>query len=698
MTRDKSQRKAEYQNARNLLLSAMEAISTRENCDIHRAFVYETATVLSSTAAGFTLTDGPHDQGIDFCRTDSPVFVIAQCKCPEREILEATEKPIPHDRDAVEDLLAGTAFVLADAVNPDALLDLKRFKTAYHESRREWPHETRLKAAIAIFGELTGSAKNFFENQRNEYRAKGVELLLWDWQTFSDLLSTPAVDLENMSLTFTIDDPEKEILKRSMSTICFVHAHELIKAWDDYQWNLVDWNVRAEVKNSKTNERIRNTLLNPSGRRHFQDYNNGILIVCTSIKYRDLKDGKIQATLVKPQVINGCQTLLSLVRAYTDLPETDKTEFREDVHVLVRIIPNAKQDFIDRICLSTNDQNPMSPRSLRANSAEQRRIQQSFAGHSTKWFYERKDGQFEGLLSFGQKSHSFRPADFQIIQGKKKYRTLDNGELAQEWLAFVGFSDHTLRGGLDLFNDDAYYKPAFLAHPSAKFWNAIRAAPAAKPPVADDEYLEDGAPSVNQYLLAHITSLWLDKRRISYQRSRAEAIERLTKQGKLCQDSRGAQIDPLRVESELNKDTKYYLNIVLNNMRDVMLELYAMVLCIRYGPLTDETCRRILYYPPIRPYVEDPLKEVTENLHHRDGRHILNLTYEFLTFATQQFIVTYGNALRSQPRLKSYLAQRDTVNALRSFALECNKETVPEAVTRWCPTGKSFVENLPDLS
>jgi hypothetical protein len=678
----------------------MEAISARENCDIHRAFVHETATVLSSTAAGFTLTDGPHDQGIDFCRTDSPVFIIAQCKCPERETLEATEKPIPHDRDAVQDLLAGVAFVLADAVNVDAPLDLKRFTTAYHESLREWPRETRLKAAIAIFGELTGSANNFFQNQRNEYRSKGVELLLWDWQKFSDLLSTPKVDLENMSLTFTIDNPEKEILKRSTSPICFVHAHELIKAWDEYQWNLVDWNVRAEVKNSKTNERIRNTLETSSGRRHFQDYNNGLLIVCKSITYRDLKEGKIQATLVKPQVINGCQTLLSLVRAYTDLPETEKTEFREKVHVLVRIIPNAQQDFIDKICLSTNDQNPMSPRSLRANSAEQRKIQQSFAGHSTKWFYERKDGQFEGLLSFGQKIPSFRPGDYQIIQGKKKYRTLDNGELAQEWLAFVGFSDHTLRGGLDLFNDndDAYYKPAFLAHPSAKFWNAIRAAPAAKPPVGDDEYLEDGAPSVNQYLLAHITSVWLDKRRISYQRSRAEAIERLTRQGKLRQDPREPQIDQRLVDSELNKDTKYYLNIVLNNMRDVMLELYAMVLCIRYGPLTDETCRRILYYPPIRPYLEDPLKEITENLKHCDGRHILNLTYEFLTFATQQYIVRYGDVLKLQPRLKSYLAQRDTVNAMRSFALDCNSETVPLAVTSWCPTGKSFVENLPDLS
>jgi hypothetical protein len=279
----KKARKSDYRNLRKILLDELDRIMASEDCDIHRAFVNETARVFSSTATGFSLTDGKNEWGIDFCRADTPVFTIAQCKCPERAYLETNDQSKTYDRDAFEDLLTGISFILdVENTYPKAALELKHFKSVYHDSLREWKKETYLQAALAIFGELTPQADNYFGNQKNIFKSKGVELLLWDWEKFHELLTTPEIDVENVKLTFTINDPEKELLKRR-SPVCLIRGFDLVNAWNEYQWKLVDWNVRAEIKNSTTNKRIQDTLLSPSGRRHFQDYNNGLLVVCKQI-------------------------------------------------------------------------------------------------------------------------------------------------------------------------------------------------------------------------------------------------------------------------------------------------------------------------------------------------------------------------------------------------------------------------------
>jgi hypothetical protein len=690
--------KSDYRNLRTILLAELDRIMTSEDCNIHRAFVLETARVLSSTASGFSLTDGKNEWGIDFCRTDSPVFTMAQCKCPEPVFLETEDKPKQYDRDALEDLLTGINFILdIENTYPKTPLDLKHFKSAYHDSLREWKRETCLQAALAILGELSPQARNYFGNQRNTLKRKGVELLLWDWEKFNDLLTTPEIDVENLKLSFEIDEPEKELLRRK-SPVCLIRGIDLVNAWNQYQWKLVDWNVRAEIRNSVTNKRIQDTLLTPSGRRHFQDYNNGLLVVCKQISYRDLPENKIAITLRQPQVVNGCQTLLSLVRAYLDLPEKDKEDFQNSVRVQLKVIANQSPEYVERIIQSTNDQNPMSARSLKSNTLEQKKLQACFARFSPRYFYERKDGQFDGLLSFGQKMPSFRPNEYQIKPGKKKYRTLDNERLAKEWLAFIGFSDETLRGGLQLFDNDQLYRKAFLAHPRREFWETIIKRPSNCPPVESDDLFEDGSPSVSQYLLAHTVANLVKQRKISFQRNRAAAIERLSRKGLLKVDASGKPLDdPLIVESHLNKDEKYLLGTIINNMQDVIIELYSMSLCLKYGPLEDRECVAILKYAPIRVHVDNPNAQIGADAKKAASKHILNLIYEFISFALEQYVIKYGEVIRAQPRLKSYLAQRNTVDKLRGFLLEVNEEKVPGWVDTWCPGKCSFIDELPNI-
>lgn len=694
-------RKAEYRNLRTMLVEELDRIMDSEEIDIHRAFVLKTARVFSSTGSGFSLTDGRNEWGIDFCREDPPVFTLAQCKCPEREFLESEKKPKQYDRDAVEDLLTGITFVLdTENVYQNALLEIKHFKNAYHESLREWEKETSLQAGLAIFGELTPQADGYFRNQKNSFKSRGVDLLLWDWQRFNDLLTVPDVDVETMKLSFTVEDPEKELLRRR-SPVCVVRGIDLVNAWIEYQWRLVDWNVRAEIEKSPTNQRIRTTLMSPGGRRHFQDYNNGLLLVCKKISYRNLPGKKLGIYLRQPQVINGCQTLLSLYRAYMDLSEKDKEHFRENVLVQLKVIENQPPDYVERIILSTNDQNPMSPRSLKSNAPEQRKLQTSFRSFFAPYFYERKDCQFNGLLNFGQKTPWFRPAEYQVKPGKKRYRVLDNEALGQEWLAFIGYSHRTLRGGAGLFDNDELYRNAFSAHPKREFWQAVIKKPRSHPPVEShesDELFEDGSPSVYEYMLAHTIAVLVNRRKISFRKNRAAAIKRLIEKGALTSDASGKPAeDAPTVESNLLKDEKYLLGTVINNMGDVIVELFAMILCLRYGPLDDQRCGTILRYPPIRVHVENPYAEIARDAKEADSKHVLNLIYEFIRFSLEQYVIKYDAVIRAQPRLKSYLAQRNTVDKFRDFLLDINEEKTPRLTESWCPGDCSFVDTLPEI-
>lgn len=340
----------------------------------------------------------------------------------------------------------------------------------------------------------------------------------------------------------------------------------------------------------------------------------------------------------------------------------------------------------------------MSARSLKSNSIEQKKLQESFSKYQVKYFYERKDGQFEGLLNFSQRTPSFRPSDYQITSGKKRFRILDNEDLANAWLSFIGFSAEMLRGGVKLFDNDDLYKKAFMVHPNKEFWMKIIKAPSNAPLAQDDSLFEDGPPGISQYLLAFTVSSLIKQRKISFNRNRSEAIERLKKKGAISLDYSGHNIDDITaIEGKLNKDNKYYLGIVLNNMHNVLIELYSMILCRRYGVLDEKRCYEILRYPPIRQHLENPFTEIPADAKNIEAKHILNLIYEFLRFALEQYIIKYGDVVRAQPRLKSYLAQRSTVDQIRDFVMEVDVEKIPGYVDTWCSAKEPFIKQLPEI-
>ncbi|MDH4087303.1 MAG: AIPR family protein [Nitrospira sp.] len=137
--------------------------------------------------------------------------------------------------------------------------------------------------------------------------------------------------------------------------------------------------------------------------------NNGITIVCD--KFDPVTDpDNPHVKLKNLQIVNGCQTATTIALAQKD------GKLAQDVRVLTRIYQTQDPALVDKIVLTTNNQNQISSRDLRANHPAQLDMERAFSIYG--YYYERKPRQFDG----------------QAIDVKKLFT---NEYVAQAYLAIV---------------------------------------------------------------------------------------------------------------------------------------------------------------------------------------------------------------------------------------------------------------------
>src|SRR5262249_55025637 len=88
------------------------------------------------------------------------------------------------------------------------------------------------------------------------------------------------------------------------------------------------------------------------------------------------------------QIVNGCQTATTIALAQKE------GKLAQDVRVLTRIYQTQDPALVDRIVLTTNNQNQISSRDLRANDPIQVDMERAFSIYG--YYYERKPRQFDG--------------------------------------------------------------------------------------------------------------------------------------------------------------------------------------------------------------------------------------------------------------------------------------------------------------
>lgn len=688
------------------VLDGLEGTFTRSPTDVFDAplvFGYWIAELFETTEPGaFVFTDGGRELGIDFYVHGDHSYYVYQCKTVEPETLLAATKPPMFGADAVNDLLEGIDFLNNTETNFQATKrSIKDLRTMYQRDKREVPDETHLYATLAVMGDLTPGGKDRFEAERLALANSGVTLRLITWrEIYEQVHALEPMPLKGMKAQLHVDQQDRDILRQKDWFFALVYARDLVDAFDKYGVRLFDLNVRHEIRTSRVNKAIVATLKTASGRRDFHHFNNGLLVVCSNYRLPGSHEDFIQVNA--PQVINGCQTVSSLARAYHDMVPDDQDAFRSTVKVQVKVMQNAKQDLVDEVVITTNNQNPMNPRNLKSNTREQRETQKAFRDlPGGRWFYVRKDGEFEALCQRGHEVQWFKKKDYEIEAngGRTRYRRVENEDVARAWYSWIGYSGRVLQGGVDYFDDDKVYGLVFQKRPNSEFWTQFNEASFDK---ADDDAFDLGQPTAHQYLLARAVASFIKESNPSPYKNKRDSIARLVRAGKITGDKETGEpkAPQAEVARALAEDRQFLTTGYFYNMENVLTELGAFLLTRRYGGLTPTTSRRLLGQDDVDLWCRHGFMLTPEQMESMKGPDsLLWRLYEFLKWAIQQnFFTEFKYQIEAAARPKMYFARRESIKEMKRVILESD-ELVRDGVFPWKKEqGISFVESLPELT
>lgn len=171
--------------------------------------------------------------------------------------------------------------------------------------------------------------------------------------------------------------------------VCSVPASEIARLVNDNPDGAVfDLNIRKYLgKRGAVNRDILSTCTDKSLSYEFWFLNNGITIICDKADPVTDPDNP-HVKLTNLQIVNGCQTATTIAMAQKN------GDLASDVRVLTRIYQTQDPALVDRIVLTTNNQNKISSRDLRANDPVQIDMEAAFAIYGYK--YERKPGKYTG--------------------------------------------------------------------------------------------------------------------------------------------------------------------------------------------------------------------------------------------------------------------------------------------------------------
>lgn len=172
--------------------------------------------------------------------------------------------------------------------------------------------------------------------------------------------------------------------------VCTVPATEIARLVnDDASGSIFDLNLRRFLGDrGPVNADILKTCTSPELSYEFWFLNNGITIVCgRADAITDPDDPHL--LLEDMQIVNGCQTANTLARAQRE------GTLSADVRVLLRAYVTESDELVNRIVLTTNNQNKITGRDLRANDPVQIDMEAAFRIHD--YYYERKARQYDRM-------------------------------------------------------------------------------------------------------------------------------------------------------------------------------------------------------------------------------------------------------------------------------------------------------------
>ena len=224
-----------------------------------------------------------------------------------------------------------------------------------------------------------------------------------------DLLQNKDVNMKNELIFFTPKARQGNKVKRSL--VFPINGEQIISLLRQGS-TILNRNVRGYLgDNNAVNKGIINTALTEP--EFFYFFNNGISITCDSLDIKGLNNTVKKITLIKPQIINGAQTVSSLEVAYKKKvrdfktqkiknPEIEAMEYMKNIHLVCKVMESNKGAdtiFAKNLTNYNNTQNKIRPTDFYSNRPEQIMIKEGLSRYGIdyivkrgKFFEESKDG------------------------------------------------------------------------------------------------------------------------------------------------------------------------------------------------------------------------------------------------------------------------------------------------------------------
>ena len=648
---------------------------------------------LGSTATSHR-TVGSHDLGIDSYSTKDSTYHIIQAKIPKKDFLEANPLKdknwgptvVSDPRDALNYLFCGSKLKANESV--------QRLYGLIESDRKK--NDFSCTFFLIVLGKLNARAEDEIEKLKEEYREHGLKLIL---VTTKDLInefvlgSNRSTDPIDISLGIK-DKP----LSQNRYCYFLAPAADLFTAFQTFGWRLFDLNLRYEVRRSPVNGDIVTSLSHKKSRKHFHHYNNGLII--TAAHYA-IRDDKTTVRIKNPQVVNGLQTVKSIYNAVMEKAVT--LEDLADTFVQVKLIASSDQSFISTIVQATNNQNPMRPRNLKANTKEQKLLRGQFSHLQPRWFFQVKEAEWESLLQenakFFKEIVGYPPSQFKPEPTRKKGRVIDNQEAAKAWLAFIGFSDLASDRVTHYFSDDKVYEKAFMTRPLDKHWTMMGESDDFEDP-RRLEALEPKQGDAKQYLFAYALWTFIKNFIPSPQEYREEALNQGVKDGSIKKASGSFTSPASEQDTYLADNYDYQTWRLMANMKEALVESATVLLIKKYGPLNPNVCWKLLQSFDVQPFLQSgDLRDLAR----RAGRAqdleenaVFSRIARLLHHAAGQLWEDKKNQLGGTSRQRTIRFRRELVAEFKRKITEANQRKNLEKA--WKAAGKTFIESLPQIS
>ena len=387
-------------------------------------------------------TSGDEKSDLGIVDDRFPTKMIIQCKYSENPMKKT------YGKNEIDEVLAARNRI--DTAPADGTERRRQFVQDFMGSK------SPEKLIIAGFGKFTSlPTNNAYEYARqNNIQVYDFERLKREYLRILDPTAVErpeALELpKNSERLFLFDEGDT---RAYFTVVPTKNIYELVLNIGD---GIFDENLRYQLPKASVSSlisgEIKKTLENEP--IEFLILNNGITIICENVQMTDTT-----LKLIKPQIINGCQTAYAIFEMYDSWQKSGKTI--EDlvsylpVKVIESDITDAKR--IEKISRAANLQNPITARNRYSNDDIQEELKSTFGNQAKKILYNHKDGLWESVVRMNKQS-LFKVAG---VRGKGGYRILDNQLVGQIYLSLLGKPQIAGNQKGIIFSDEKYYTAVF---------------------------------------------------------------------------------------------------------------------------------------------------------------------------------------------------------------------------------------------